>query len=301
LLLKGKQLVLHSYAKLNLYLEVLNKRPDNYHNIKTVFERINLYDTIVLKKRQDQKINLICRVPGIPKDSTQNIAYRTAKLLKDSLNIHQGVDIKIIKRIPVAAGLAGGSSNAAAVFTGLNKLWKLNLAQKKLLSFAKIIGADVPFFLYNCSFAYARARGDKIKPLHFANNLKLWHVLVVPYKKIITAKVYNKWDSLRIKLTRPQYDAKILTLALKKKDFPLLTKALFNSLEVSTGKLYPEIRLIKKMLFSLDLKAICMSGSGPAVFGIVSSKKEGLSLCRQLNVRMRRKRKSWQVFVIKTR
>ena len=156
---------LHSYAKLNLYLEVLDKRKDRYHNIKSLFERIDLCDKIILKSHPHKKIKVVCNAPGIPKDSSKNLAYRSARLLQRSLNIDKGAYIKIIKRIPVAAGLGGGSSNAAAVLVGLNKLWRLNLSQKRLLVFAKEIGCDVPFFIYNTSFAEARSRGDIIKPL----------------------------------------------------------------------------------------------------------------------------------------
>ena len=126
-------MVLNSYAKLNLYLEVLSKRKDSYHNIKTIFERIDLCDKIVLKVRKDKKINLISHSPGLPRDSSRNLAYRSAELLQTRLNLDKGVDIQIIKRIPVAAGLGGGSSNAATVLMGLDKLWRLNLSREKLL------------------------------------------------------------------------------------------------------------------------------------------------------------------------
>jgi len=126
------KLTLNSYAKLNLYLKVLNIRSDNYHNIKTLFERIDLSDRIILKPRQDKLIKIICSHPDVPQDDS-NLAYRSAKLLQEGLKINRGVEIKIIKRIPVGSGMAGGSSNAATVFLGLNKIWQLKLSREKLL------------------------------------------------------------------------------------------------------------------------------------------------------------------------
>lgn len=304
-------LLLNSYAKLNLYLEVLNTRQDNYHNIKTLFERVDLSDKIVLESRRDKKIRIICNLSDVPCGNT-NLAYRSAKLLQDVFHIDRGVDIKIIKHIPVGAGLGGGSSNAASVLVGLNKLWRLKLVQEQLLAYARKIGSDVPFFIYNSPFAFGEGRGDRIKPLEALDNARLWHILVVPKIKVSTPLIYKKWDThstltppflasqslrknKRAGLTSPQYNVKILNLGLRKNDLSLIGKALFNSLEQVTAKLYPQVRRIKKKLINLGLKAILMSGSGPAIFGIVSSRKEALSLCRQL-----KKNRLWQVFVTRT-
>jgi len=293
------KLILNSYAKLNLYLEVLNIGKDNYHNIKTVFERIGLSDKIILKSRPDKLIKIICKNPSVPGDNS-NLCYRSAKLLQEEFNIESGLDIEIIKHIPVASGLAGGSSNAASVLLGLNKVWKLNLSQRKLLRFAKKIGADVAFFLYNSSFAIGEGRGDKIKVLKLQRIRRFWHILIVPKIKVSTASVYKKWDDLDKKmmwgLTKPRYDVKILISALRKNDFPLLGKLLFNSLESSTIKLYPEVARIKESLSKLSLQSILMSGSGPAVFGIVSSRKEAVSLSKKI----KKQNKTWQVFVTST-
>jgi len=297
---KIEGLILNSYAKLNLYLEVINKRPDHYHNIKTVFERIDLADRIILKSRPDKKINLICNFPFVPKDNL-NLAFKSAKLLQDTFAVEEGVDIKIIKRIPVGSGLGGGSSNAANVLLGLNKLWKLNLAPKKLVGLAKRIGSDVPFFIYGLPFALAELRGDKISPLKALNKVRLWHILVVPKIKVSTPTIYAKWDKYSSKknkragLTRPKYDVKILNLALRKRDFPLLSETLFNSLEEITFKLYPRVRRIKETLKALGLKSILMSGSGPAIMGIVSSRKEASALREQL-----KGNRFWQLFVTRT-
>jgi len=289
-------LILLSRAKLNLYLEVLNLRKDNYHNIKTIFERIDLSDKIILRPRPDRLIRIICRDSYVPKDKT-NLCYRSARLLQESFNIQTGLDIEIIKRIPVGSGLGGGSSNAASVLLGLNKIWKLNLSRERLLRFAKKIGADVPFFLYNSSFAIGEGRGDKIKVLRLQRVRGFWHILVVPKIKISTALIYKKWDSLKnLELTRPKYNVKILTSALRKNALPFKSGLLFNNLETATIKLYPKVRHIKEKLVRLGLESILMSGSGPAVFGVVSSRKEAVSLSRKL----KKEERSWRIFVTET-
>lgn len=289
-----RDLIINSYAKLNLYLEILRQRGDGYHSISTLFEKISLCDKIILKSRPDKKINIICKEKNIPKGKA-NFAYRSAELLQDKYNTGKGVDIEIIKRIPVGSGLGGGSSNAAAVLLGLNRLWKLSLTQEKLVNLAKKIGSDVPFFIYQCSFAEGRGRGEKIIPIKSLNRLKLWHILVVPKVIVPTAVVYRNWDKLKGILTIPEYDVKILSLALKRKDFSLVERAIFNGLEQVTIKLYPEVGRIKECLIRAGAKKILMSGSGSALFGIFSSRKEALSLCKQL-----KKIKSLRVFICRT-
>lgn len=298
------RLVLDSYAKVNLYLEVLSKRRDNYHNIKTVFERIGLCDRIILKSRRDKKIKLICNRASDMPTGASNLAYRSAKLLQDTFDIDKGVDIKIIKNIPVGSGLGGGSSNAATVLIGLNKLWGLNLRQEGLLRLAKKLGSDVPFFIYNCPFAQGEGRGEKIKPLRTLNKLRFWHILVVPKIKVLTPLIYKQWDaaskytkkSKDAALTRSKQDVKILHLALRTKNLSLMQAALFNRLQEITIKLYPRVKRVKERFIHLGAKTILMSGSGPAVFGVVHSRKEAVSLYNQLQGNS-----FWRVFITRTR
>jgi len=298
---KFTSVVIKSYAKLNLYLEVLSLRKDNYHNLKTLFERIDLSDKITLKNRCDRLINIKCSNRSVPCGRT-NLCYRSAKLLQDSFGIKKGLDITIEKRIPVGAGLGGGSANAAAVFLGLNKLWKLNLPKEKLTRLGSQIGADVPFFIYDTPFAIGEGRGDKIKPVKKLLRKPIWHILVVPKINVSTPLIYKKWDEFSLKksgvsgLTTPKHDVKMLLSGLRKNSLPFEDELLFNSLEPVTIKLYPEVRRIEFALRSLGVKSILMSGSGPAVFGILSSKKEAVSLGRLL----RKTGRSWQVFVTRT-
>ena len=287
-----KELALRSCAKLNLFLLVLNKRKDNYHNIVTLLEKIDLSDRIILQSRpKDKKIKIVCSHPDVPKDNS-NLAYRSAELLQDSCNINTGVNIKIIKRIPVGSGLGGGSSNAASVLSGLNKLWRLKLSQKKLLNYAARLGCDVPFFIYHSRFALGLSRGDRIKPLKQLDNVRLWHILIAPKLKVSTPVIYQKWDR-ESGLTKPRYNVKILTSALRKNNPTLLNKAMFNSLEEITTKLHPQVEQIKESLRQEGIKSILMSGSGPAVFGLVASRREAEILSKQL----KEKYEPWQVFV----
>ena len=287
-------MILRSPAKLNLYLKILRKRKDGYHNLKTIFERINLCDTIVLRLRRDGKIIIRCNNPRVP-GGEKNIAFAAARLLQKSFKVKYGAEIEIRKRIPVGAGLGGGSSNAASVLLGLNKLWSLSLARRSLLALGEKLGSDVPFFIYEKPFAEGSGRGQKIRLLPMLKKIRLWHVLAVPRVEVLTAEIYKKWDSnrrtpllLNIKkieragLTIPEYDVKILTSALKTGALTLLSQLLFNDLEKITLKAYPGAKKIKERLEDLGPKAILMSGSGPAVFAVVSSRKEALSLSRKL-------------------
>jgi len=286
--------ILYSYAKLNLYLEVLNKRTDNFHNLKTLFERISLSDKIILKSRPDNRIKITCNDKSVPCDDS-NLIFIVAKLLQNKFSINKGLEVKIIKRIPVGAGLGGGSSNAAWALLGLNDLWKLNLSRKKLVKLAGEIGSDVAFFIYNTPFAIGRSRGEKILPLNKLKTRKLWHVLIVPKIHVSTPAIFTKFDSFS-GLTKPIQDVNILTSELVKKGPPFSPGLLFNSLEFVTLRLYPEVKRIKETFKDLGLKNVLMSGSGPAVFAIVSSRVQALDLAK----RVKKINKSWRVFVVST-
>lgn len=294
-------MILNSYAKLNLFLKVLNLRKDNYHNLETVFERIDLHDRIVLKSLPGKLIKVSCNNPSVPADSG-NICYRAAELLQKACKVNKGVEIKIIKKIPVGSGMGGGSGNAAATLLGLNKLWGLGLSRKKLVGFAKKIGADVAFFIYDVPFAYGASRGDEIKPIVALGDVRLWHILVVPGIHVSTPLIFKKWDSFSGKnsylagLTSSVSNVKILTSVIRKNALSYKGESLFNSLEVLTISLYPEVGSIKNKLARLGLKSILMSGSGPAVFGVVASRKQALLFKKQLE----RENASWQVFAVRT-
>ena len=292
-----KNLILTSYAKLNLYLKILGRRSDNYHSIFTLFEKVSLSDQIRLKLLPRRGIRITLFDSSLPLTlGRSNLVYQAADLLRRKFSVSEGVEISINKQIPISAGLGGGSSNAATVLTGLNRLWKLNLKSDCLASLARRIGSDVPFFLHNSSFAIATSRGDQIKTLRL--RVKFWHIIVVPRVKVLSSLVYKKWDDTRRMgkgSTNQQSIIKILISALLKKDMLLLSKLLFNSLEEVSAAMYPVVRKLKSILSDFGLEAISMSGSGPAVFGLVSSRKEAYAIVGQL-----RKLGNWDVFVAKT-
>lgn len=287
-------LVIKSFAKLNLYLQVLNKRKDNFHNLSTLFSRIGLADTIILKAREDNSIKIKCSSRQVPEDKT-NLCWQAAVLLKKEFKLKSGLEIEIKKRIPVGAGLGGGSSNAASVLLGLNRYWKLNLPKTKLLDLAAKIGSDVPFFICDTKFALGSNRGDKIKPLASLQQLKLWFIIVYPNVKVSTPLIYQKFDCFS-GLTIPRHNVKILISELPKKGFRVKPEYFFNSLEAVTGGLYPVVNQVKNALYSMGLEKVMMSGSGPAVFAICISLKQAQAMSRKL----RKKYKPWQIFVSST-
>jgi 4-diphosphocytidyl-2-C-methyl-D-erythritol kinase len=297
---------LDSFAKINLYLSVRPKRRDNYHGITSVFERISLKDTITLQPRKDGLIKISTNNKKLSCDRS-NFVWQAVELLRKKFKITQGLNIRLIKRIPLGSGMGGGSSNAASTLLGLNRLWKLKLSLKELAKLGSKIGSDVPFFLYNCSFALGSGRGEEITPWKNPNNPGFWHVIVVPPINVSTALIYRKWDDFQgnlseknkylTKLTRAKSSVKLISLALTKFDRSLLNRAISNSLEPVTESLFPEVRRIKNEMRGLGARSVMMSGSGPAVFGIVSSEKEAIALSRKL----KKKNSRWKIFLAKTK
>ncbi len=283
-----RPLTLRSPAKLNLYLKVIAKRPDGYHELKTVFERIDLSDDIRLSQEPSGRIRIVCDHPQVPK-GPKNLVYKVAAMLKKDFGITQGVEIRIRKRIPVAAGLAGGSSNAATVLSGLNQFWQLGLDRKGLVEYACKVGSDVAFFLYDCPWGLGTGRGEVIRRLDL--RAKLWHVLVVPKVRMLTPKVYG---AMNLKLTKFGDDVSILTHYLRKNDVRGVGSVLCNDLEVPIAHLKPNLLKIKEKIASLDVAGVAFSGSGPSIFSVVQSKKKADEIASIL------KRRYKQVYVVST-
>ncbi len=282
------RLTIHSPAKLNLVLDVLGKRPDGFHELRTIFERINLADQITLSRSKSKKINICCSHPHVPRGPS-NLVFKAAMMLAKDFSISEGLNIDIIKKIPVAAGLAGGSSNAAAVLTGLNRLWRLGMKPQKLASYASRIGSDVAFFLYDRSYALGTGRGELIEPLDVRT--KLWHVLVTPRVKMYTKEVFAR---LKLNLTNKKDSVNILLPFLRKGDLTRLAGALSNDLEPAILSLRPDFIYLKKKLIDAGATGVCFSGSGPSVFACVESQQHAESL------RARFDRRYTQVFAVST-
>jgi len=283
-----RRLTVLSPAKLNLVLDIMGKRPDGFHELRTIFERISLADQIILSRNKSSKITIHCAHPDVPRN-TGNLAYKAAEMLSRDFSVPKGLDINIIKNIPVAAGLAGGSSNAAAVLSGLNRLWQLGLNNAQLVKYASGLGSDVTFFLYNTSYALGTGRGEQIKPL--AIKTKLWHVLVTPRVKMYTKEVFAR---LKLNLTNKKDNVNILLPFLRNGDLMRLAGALSNDLEPAILSLRPDFYYLKRKLLDAGAVGVCFSGSGPSVYALATSQKHALSLRAKFD------RRYTQVFVVST-
>lgn len=286
------KLVLRSPAKLNLYLNVLRKRSDGYHDIETIFEKIALFDIITIRPNK-KGIKITSDNPLIPSRQAgrANLAYRAAKAIFDKAGFKKGVWIDIKKNIPVAAGLGGGSSNAATVLLGLNSLFKLGVGKAELIKIGRVLGADVGFFLYDSNFAIGRGIGSEVLPLY--SDINIWHVLICFGFGISTKGVYND-PSLR--LTHKPFDVKMTARFVLKNDVENLGYWLYNKLEEAVLNKAALIGAAKRILFEEGAYGALLSGSGPTVFGITKTREEAVGLQRRIRGRI----KCSKILVVRT-
>ena len=253
-----------AHAKINLYLDVVGKREDGYHNLETIFHSIGLHDEVIIRKQATTGITVHCEHPGIPCDS-RNLAYRAAQCLSDEVGGIGGVAIDIYKRIPVAAGLAGGSANAAAVLHGVNQLFELGFTQDVLMRLGARLGADVPFCLHGGA-ALGLGIGDQLTRLPALADVPL--LLLNPGIEVSTASVFRK---LKISLTKREKTGIIIKTYVKKGDVVGVGKNLYNRLEVPVFSQYPEVAALKNELSTqTGCYGALMSGSGATVFAVMS-------------------------------
>lgn len=252
---------LQSPAKINLFLEVTGKRPDGYHNLSTLMCCIGLCDSIHLSFKKKQT-TVSCSHPNVPEDKT-NLAHRAATLFYKTVKIREGVHIVIDKKIPVGAGLGGGSSNAAAVLKGLNAFYDSPLTDNTLITLGKSLGADVPFFISGKP-AIATGIGDILTPCPHIESCPV--LLIYPSVPVSTAEVYK---NLNLRLTKNKKINTKIFFRLNKlnwgRDAP---KLLYNDLETAASAICPEIQKAKAALLQNGALGALMSGSGSAVFGI---------------------------------
>lgn len=259
-------------AKVNLWLRVVGRRSDGYHLIDSLMVPIGLYDEVEIMraKRKSGMLTVTSDHPDVPSGS-RNLAYRAASLLLGQRGVKDAVHIRIRKRIPVGAGLGGGSSDAAATLVGLNRLFRLKLPRREILSLASRLGADVPFFIYGRP-ARARGIGEWIKPL--VSFPRLWMVILYPGFGVSTRWVYQN-----VKLTKPGKHTSINPLL---RDPKKLVRLLSNDLEKVTIRRYPRIGLLKKRLIEEGAAGALMAGSGSSVFGIFTSEEHARKAWRRL-------------------
>ncbi len=249
-------------AKINLSLDVLGRRDDGYHMVEMIMQTIGLCDSINLQARSDGHIQVLCRHPFVP-EGQENLAYKTANLLKQlSGKSSLGVTITIAKGIPVAAGLGGGSADAAAVLKGLNRLWDLDLSSDQLAQAGLKLGADIPFCLMGGT-ALARGIGEELTKL--PPPPKLWVVLLKPNVGVSTAEVYKKYNDSAVH-RRP--DTNRLIAALAAGSLEAISQAMANVLESVTFPRLPVLRHLKQKALEFGALAALMSGSGPTIFAL---------------------------------
>ncbi len=251
---------INSYAKINLTLDVLGQRPDGYHNVRMVMAQCGLCDTLLLAKRA-KGITLRTNLDYLPCDE-RNTAVKAAMLFFDETGIDGGADIDIVKRIPVAAGLAGGSGNAAAVLSGLNQLFDAKLSQEVLLRLGKAVGADVPYCTSGGTML-AEGIGELLTPLPDLPRTPI--VVVKPDIRVSTAQVYAALDQEQ-KAAHPGTQA--VADALARADTACVAAAMFNVMESVTAVMHPVIGMIKSHLLAKGALGTVMSGSGPSVFAL---------------------------------
>jgi 4-diphosphocytidyl-2-C-methyl-D-erythritol kinase len=255
-----------AYAKINLFLEIVGKRPDGYHNLQTIMQQIDLYDKISFQSINEDKIDLKCNKANLSADEN-NIVYKAVKAIKTEFNIKKGIKIVLTKSIPMGAGLGGGSSDCAQTIKALVKLWNIKTENKKLIEIASKLGADVPFFL-GSPIALCEGIGEIVTPLKNIGKFPI--ILINPGFEISTANVFKR---VKLSLTKKSGIHKICTSILDEKlDKNSISKVLFNRLEDFVFPYHGELLRIKTLLQNLGCASL-MSGSGSTVFGIAQSFK----------------------------
>ena len=254
-------------AKINLMLDVLHKRPDGFHEVEMVMTMIDLADRLEMSEQSRDTIMITSQAGYIPLDE-KNLAFQAARLIKERYDVRKGVHIHLDKKIPVAAGLAGGSSDAAATLRGLNRLWNLNIPMKDLLTLGAELGSDVPFCVAGGS-ALATGRGEILTRV--PNPPQCWAVVAKPPINVSTAAVYGR---LRSESIKDHPSAKDMVAALEAGSFAEMCRQLGNVLEEVTLKLHPEVQQLKEAMLKLGADGALMSGSGPTVFGLVSKESK---------------------------
>ncbi len=278
---------LKALAKINLGLDVLGRRENGYHDVRMIMQSIYLYDHVTIEKQAEPGIQLVTNLHYLPVDE-KNIAYKAAKMLMEEFQIAGGVKIILEKHIPVAAGMAGGSSNAAAVLVGMNRLFELNLSQQELMDRGVQLGADVPYCVMRGT-VLAEGIGEVLTPL--APLPKCYILIAKPAISVSTKVVYEKLDSKKIE-DHPDIDA--IIAGLEEQNLEKVAASMGNVLERVTVDDYPIIDDIKKVMMEAGALNAMMSGSGPTVFGIFADKKTA----KEAQKKVRSSNLTKQVYVV---
>jgi 4-diphosphocytidyl-2-C-methyl-D-erythritol kinase len=260
-------------AKVNLYLEVLNKRADGYHEIATLMAAVSLYDTLEFKEDSSHQIVLQIDHPTLS-TAPDNLVLRAAELLRQRMDLRKGARIRLRKRIPLAAGLAGGSTDAAATLAGLNRLWRLRLGQSDLAALGSELGSDVPFF-FATPAAWCTGRGEVVEPI--AHGAVLWFVIVCPAVGLSTASVYRQ-----VVLPESPGTGERIRRAVQEGQVEEIGARLHNRLQTAAQLLCPAVADWLDRLKALKPAGQLMSGSGSSVFALCRNRGEALRIARAL-------------------
>lgn len=266
---------LQAFAKINLGLDVLGKREDGYHEVRMIMQTIRMYDQLDMRKSVEPGIHLTTNKKYIPVDEN-NLVWRAAKLMMDTCGIMEGVSIHLHKVIPVAAGMAGGSSDAAATLVGMNRLFHCGLSKEKLMELGVQIGADVPYCVLRGT-ALAEGIGEKLTVLPPMPDC--WILIGKPGISVSTKYVYTTLD-LNTDTVHPDIDG--MKKGLEDGNLYGITERMGNVLQDVTIPAYPEVERIKEQMKTLGAVNAMMSGSGPTVFGIFDNEEKAQEACQKL-------------------
>lgn len=266
---------LRAMAKINLGLDVLRKREDGYHEVRMIMQTIQMYDLLDIRRKKEPGISLSTNLPYIPTDE-RNLVYKAAKILMDEFQITDGISMKLSKFIPVAAGMAGGSSDAAAAFVGVNRMFRLGLSEQDLMERAVQVGADVPYCIMRGT-ALAEGIGEKLTVLPPMPDC--WILIGKPGISVSTKYVYTTLD-LNTDTVHPDIDG--MKKALEDGNLYGITERMGNVLQDVTIPAYPEVERIKEQMKALGAVNAMMSGSGPTVFGIFDNEEKAQKACQKL-------------------
>jgi 4-diphosphocytidyl-2-C-methyl-D-erythritol kinase len=270
-----KTLRLKSPAKVNLRLEILRRREDGYHELRSIFQKISLSDTLSISLKREKGISITTDHPDLPL-GRGNLVYRAAQMILKKSEYKGGLHIDIRKEIPLGAGLGGGSSNAATILKALDQLLEIGLPMKELMKMGLSIGADVPFFFLDGA-AIATGVGENLKKIELPD---LSYVLINPNFEVSTRWAYENFI-----LTKRHFHFNLQGFVKTPEGISCL---LWNDLEGVVSHKYPQIEGIKKLLLSAGASGALMTGSGPTVFGIFSGKREAEKAFKKLEHQVRR-------------
>ncbi|MFT5206436.1 MAG: 4-diphosphocytidyl-2-C-methyl-D-erythritol kinase [Candidatus Omnitrophota bacterium] len=265
-----------AYAKVNLVLKVLNKRPDGFNNIQTLFERISLYDELSFGLKKEG-ITLTTNAKGLPTDS-KNLVVQAALKLQSVCKVNRGAYIHLKKNLPIASGVGAGSSDAAATLMALNQLWKLKLSTKQLAQLGSEFGSDISFFTLNTPFAIGQGRGEKLKALN--SKRRFHHVFLTPRLEVSAGSVYK---SLRSQWHTPNVSTTEIAHGLKSVTNSNVRDFVWNILELPILAKYPQIGILKQDFLKAGADFACVSGSGPTLFTICNTPKQAQNIAHKLS------------------